>query len=154
MTKRLTPRPRDTIVLAPAGYLLDPDIGSDYERPWRLANGLARRGMRVVVVARDVKRADELGPNVVVDSPPGALPNTPVGRLFDRLNLYLHARHVAHKEVHSGHALVVHHLGPCGAGSPSLIGNLPIPFLYGPVPATLPPDFYDEECRSWRRTPG
>ena len=65
----------DTVVLAPAGYLVDPDVGSDYERPWRLAQGLAKRGLRVVVVAREAKRLDELGPNVELARLPGRPPN-------------------------------------------------------------------------------
>jgi glycosyltransferase involved in cell wall biosynthesis len=131
---------------------MDPDLGSDYERPWRLAQGLAKRGLRVVVVAREVNRIDELGPRVELETPPGGLPSSPIGRIVDRANLYLHARRVAYREVRSGRAFVVHHLGPCGKGSPSLIGQLQVPFVYGPVPATLPPSFYDEEWQSWLRT--
>jgi glycosyltransferase involved in cell wall biosynthesis len=133
----------DTVVLAPAGYLLDPDIGSDYERPWRLAKGLAERGLRVVIVAREVKRAAELGPNVELALPSGAMPTSPVGRVTDRAILYWHAR-----------AIVVHHLGPCGEYSPSLNARLPIPFVYGPMPAPRPPDLKDDEWLSWLRTPG
>ncbi len=143
----------DTVVLAPAGYLLDPDIGSDYERPWRLAQGLAQRGLRVVIVARDVRKMGELGSGIEFERPPGRLPNSHIGRMVDRANLYLHARRVAYREVRSGRALVIHHLGPCGNGSPSLIGKLQIPFVYGPVPATLPADFYGEEWQSWIRSP-
>jgi glycosyltransferase involved in cell wall biosynthesis len=145
----------DTVVLAPAGYLLDPDIGSDYERPWRLAQGLAKRGLRVVVVAREAKRMAELGPNVELSCPPGALPTTPTGRIIDRANLYWHARQVAHKEIAAGRALVVHHLGPCGEQSPSLIARIPIPFVYGPLPASRPSNHQDnDEWLSWLRTPG
>ncbi len=144
----------DTVVLAPAGYLIDPEIGSDYERPWRLAQGLARRGLRVVVVARQINRTDELGPLVELHCPPGGLPSSPLGRILDRVNLYSHARRVAYREVSSGRVLAVHHLGPCGKGSPSLIGQLHVPFVYGPVPATLPAEHYDEEWQSWLRTPG
>src|SRR5438093_11791231 len=101
-----------TVVMAPAGYLLDPDIGSDYERPWRLVEGLANSGLRVVVVAREVRRAGELGPNVRIEMPPGALPTSPVGRIIDRANLYVHARRVAYRELMTGTTLAVHHLGP------------------------------------------
>jgi glycosyltransferase involved in cell wall biosynthesis len=143
----------DTVVLAPAGYLLDPDIGSDYERPWRLAQGLAERGLRVVVVAREVKRAAELGPNVELAIPPGAMPTSPVGRVTDRAILYWHARAIVRGEVSARRALVVHHLGPCGEYSPSLNGRLPIPFVYGPVPGPRPLDLKDDEWLSWLRTP-
>jgi glycosyltransferase involved in cell wall biosynthesis len=143
----------DTVVLAPAGYLLDPDIGSDYERPWRLAEGLARRGLRVVVVAREVKRMADLGPNVELARPPGSLPTSPVGRIADRANLYWYARLISRREVSAGRALVVHHLGPCGEYSPSLIAKLPIPFVYGPLPASRPPNIPDDEWLSWLRTP-
>jgi glycosyltransferase involved in cell wall biosynthesis len=131
---------------------MDPDIGSDYERPWRLVQGLAKRGLRVVVVAREVNRIEELGPNVELERPPGSLPNSAMGRIIDRPNLYLHARRVAHREVRSGRAFVVHHLGPCGGGSPSLIGRLQVPFVYGPVPAPVPAYLGDEEWQSWVRT--
>jgi glycosyltransferase involved in cell wall biosynthesis len=143
----------DTVVLAPAGYLLDPDIGSDYERPWRLAEGLAQRGLRVVVVAREVKKMAELGPNVELAPPPGSLPTTPFGRILDRVNLYWHARRVAHKEISAGRAVVVHHSAPCGEQSPSLIGRIPIPLVYGPVPASQPKDAPFDEWLSWLRTP-
>jgi glycosyltransferase involved in cell wall biosynthesis len=144
----------DTVVLAPAGYLIDPDVGSDYERPWRLAQGLAKRGLRVVVVARDARKMAELGPMVELSCPPGRLPNSPMGRVIDRANLYWHARRVAHAEVASGHALVIHHLGPCGQQSPSLVTRLQIPFVYGPVPASRPANLEDDdEWLSWLRTP-
>jgi glycosyltransferase involved in cell wall biosynthesis len=143
----------DTVVLAPAGYLLDPDIGSDYERPWRLAQGLAKRGVRVVIVAREAKRTAEFGPNVELMIPPGDLPGSPVGRVIDRATLYLHARRVVYKEVASGRAFVVHHSGPCGEQSPSLVGRIPIPLVYGPVPATRPAGVPDDEWLSWLRTP-
>ena len=132
---------------------MDPGIGSDYERPWRLAQGLARRGLRVVVVAREVKRIEELGPRVELECPPGGLPSSAMGRMVDRVNLYLHARRIAYREVRSERAFVVHHLGPCGGGSPSLIGRLPVPFVYGPVPAPVPANLQDEEWQSWVRTP-
>src|SRR5207302_8193974 len=99
--------PVSTIVLAPAGYLLDPDLGSDYERPWRLAEGLARRGLRVVIVARDVRRLSELGPNVVWDPPRGVAPESPIGRLIDRVRLYWHARRVVQRELSTGDTFVV-----------------------------------------------
>ncbi len=150
---RLLSKPLDTVVLAPAGYLLDPDIGSDYERPWRLAQGLARRGLRVVVVAREVKRPLELGPNVEVVAPPGDLPRTPVGRIVDRANLYWHARQIVNREVSTGRALVVHHSGPCGEQSPSLVAPIPIPFVYGPIPAAQPADVPGDDWLSWLRTP-
>src|SRR2546428_4056519 len=123
----------DTVVLAPAGYLIDPDVGSDYERPWRLAQGLAKRGLRVVMVARDAKRIDELGPNIELQCPPGDLPSSPMGRMIDRANLYVHARRVVYRELAAGRASVVHHLGPCSEESPSLIGKLRVPFVYGPL---------------------
>jgi glycosyltransferase involved in cell wall biosynthesis len=150
----LTLRKLDTVVLAPAGYLMDPDIGSDYERPWRLAKGLAARGFRVVVVAREVRKLDELGPLVELDRPPGRAPRSSIGRTIDRVNLYFHARRVAYREVTSGRAFIVHHLGPCGDGSPSLIGQLRVPFVYGPVPASRPADVQsDDEWQSWLRAP-
>src|ERR1700693_46671 len=142
----------DTVVLSPAAYLLDPDLGSEPERPWRLAQGLAQRGLRVVIVAREAKRLEELGHNVVLDRPPGGWPTTPAGRILDRVNLYLHARRVAYREVASGRALVVHHMGPCSEQSPSLIGRLPVPFVYGPLPISR--DHNDqEEWLSWLGTP-
>lgn len=143
----------DTVILAPAGYLLDPDIGSDYERPWRLAEGLAKRGLRVVVVAREVRRAAELGPNVELALPPGRLPTSPLRRVVDRANLYWHARVIVRREVSAGRAFVVHHSGPCGEQSPSLVGSIPIPFVYGPVPAPQPANASDDEWLSWLRTP-
>ncbi len=143
----------DTVVLAPAGYLLDPDIGSDYERPWRLAQGLAKRGLRVVVVARETKRLADLGPNVELTCPPGSLPTSPVGRIIDRANLYWHARRVAYKEVASGRAFIIHHSGPCGEQSPSLIDQRHIPFVYGPLPSARPANLPDDEWLSWLRTP-
>jgi glycosyltransferase involved in cell wall biosynthesis len=143
----------DTVILAPAGYLLDPDIGSDYERPWRLAHGLGRRGLRVVVVAREVKRAIELGPNIELVPPPGNLPTTPIGRIVDRANLYWHARRIVNREVSAGRAFVVHHSGPCGEQSPSLVAPVPIPFIYGPVPAPQPDNVAFDDWLSWLRTP-
>ncbi len=140
---------KGTVVLAPAGYLLDPDIGSDYERPWRLVEGLAKRGFRVVPVAREVKRTKDLGPNVQVEKPPGHAPASAVGRILDRANLYLHARRIANREIANGNTLVVHHLGPCGEQSPSLIGHVSVPFVYGPVPGVRPPDVKDDEWLSW-----
>jgi glycosyltransferase involved in cell wall biosynthesis len=145
---------RDTVVLAPAGYLLDPEIGSDYERPWRLADGLAQRGMRVVIVAREVRNADRLSSNVDIRRPPGNSPTTPVAKLIDRMNLYMHARRVAYAEAASGRALVVHHVGPCGDWSPSVIGKLPVPFVYGPLPGERPRKLTYDEWLLWLRTPG
>jgi glycosyltransferase involved in cell wall biosynthesis len=143
----------DTVVLAPAGHLLDPDVGSDHERPWRLADGFAKRGFRVVIVAREVRRVEELGPNVELERPPGRSPTSPVGKIIDRASLYLHARRVAYREVASGRVLVVHHVGPCSERSPSLIGRLPVPFVYGPMPASRPTDPNDDEWLSWLLTP-
>jgi glycosyltransferase involved in cell wall biosynthesis len=142
----------DTVVLAPAGYVVDPDLGSEPERPWRLAEGLVQRGLRVVMVARDVKRLNELGPKVELERPPGGSPKTPAGKIIDRVNLYLHARRVARREVASGRALVVHHMGPCSEQSPSLIGKLPVPFVYGPLPIYRE-DNDQEEWLSWLGTP-
>jgi glycosyltransferase involved in cell wall biosynthesis len=139
--------------LAPAGYLLDPDVGSDYERPWRLVEGLVRSGLRVVVVARETKRLADLGPLVEFEPPPGRSPTSPAGRIIDRGNLYIHARRVARREVASGRALVVHHLGPCSDQSPSLIGKVPVPFVYGPQPARRPRGPQDDEWLSWLLTP-
>lgn len=136
-------------MLAPAGHLLDPDLGSDYERPWRLAQGLAGRGLRVVIVARQAERVDELGLNVQLECPPGPAPTSPMRKIVDRANLYMHARRIAYREVASGRALVVHHLGPCGESSPSLIGRLSVPFVYGPVPAARSHDVQDDEWLSW-----
>jgi|GEM_PF-2795401 len=130
--------PSETVVLAPAGYVVDDSIGSDYERPWRLANGLGKRGLRVIVVARDVRGRESLGPNVEVVVPAAREPYTPLGRLFDRLRLYTVARQVAQRESRRGGVLVVHHSGPCGEQSPSLIGPLNVPLVYGPIPAVRP----------------
>jgi len=140
---------KDTVVLAPAGQLIDPDLGSDHERPWRLAEGLARRGLRVVMVAREVRRIEELGPSVVIERPPGALPKSPLAKVVDRANLYLHARRIAYREVASGRVLVVHHVGPCGEQSPSLIGSLPVPLVYGPLPAARLTGSTNDEWLSW-----
>lgn len=104
-------------------------------------------------MAREVKREDELGPNVSVSKPPGPLPLTPLGRLVDRVNLYMYSRRVAYREVKAGGVLAVHHCGPCGDQSPSLIGHLPIPFVYGPMPAPRPIALRDDEWVSWLRTP-
>jgi glycosyltransferase involved in cell wall biosynthesis len=76
-----------------------------------------------------------------------------MGRVIDRANLYLHARRVARREVALGRALVVHHFGPCGEQSPSLIGRLTVPFVYGPLPSARPTDLRDDEWLSWLRTP-
>ncbi len=139
----------DTVVLAPAGYLLDPDIGSDYERPWRLVEGLAKRGVRVVLVAREVKKLDLLGSNVELVRLPGHAPESPLGKVVDRVNLYLQALRVARREIASGRVLAVHHLGPCGQQSPSLIGPISVPFVYGPLPGARPPTVVDDEWLSW-----
>jgi hypothetical protein len=130
-------RQSQTVVLAPAGYLVDETLGSDYERPWRLANGLGKRGLRVVVVARIV-RGGELGADVEVVMPRARQPNTPFGRLVDRLRLYIVARAVVRRELRRGGVLAVHHSGPCGEQSPSLVGPLEVPFVYGPVPPPRP----------------
>jgi glycosyltransferase involved in cell wall biosynthesis len=105
-----------------------------------------------VVVAREAIRVEDLGPNVELDRPPGRPPTSPQGRILDRANLYFHARRIAYREVLSGRALVVHHLGPCGEQSPSLIGKLPVPFVYGPLPASRPSDPQDDEWLSWLLT--
>jgi glycosyltransferase involved in cell wall biosynthesis len=91
---------------------------------------------------------------VELSCPAGGLPNSPTGRLIDRANLYWHARQVAHAEVAAGRAIVVHHLGPCGQQSPSLVTKIPIPFVYGPMPASRPASLEDDdEWLSWLRTP-
>jgi glycosyltransferase involved in cell wall biosynthesis len=151
--ENVNPRQMDTVVLAPAGYLVDPDLGSDYERPWRLAEGLAKRGLRVVMVAREARRLKELGSSVELERPPGHTPSTPLGRILDRANLYLHARRVAHREVSAGRALVIHHYGPCSEQSPSLIGTIPVPFVYGPMPGSRPADSGDDEWLTWLLAP-
>jgi glycosyltransferase involved in cell wall biosynthesis len=142
----------ETVVLAPAGYLLDPAIGSDYERPWRLVEGLAKRDLRVVVVARDVRQLERLGRNVELARPPGRAPASPLGRIVDRVNLYAYARRVVNKEIASGNVLAVHHLGPCGEQSPSLVGPLTVPFVYGPLPGPRPVMVADDEWLSWLLT--
>jgi glycosyltransferase involved in cell wall biosynthesis len=129
--------------------MLDPDAGSDHERPWRLAHGLGSRGMRVVIVAREVHRLDELGPTVELQRLPGRFPTSPVAKIVDRANLYLHARRVALREVASGRVLAVHHVGPCSNRSPSLIGRISVPLVYGPMPALRSTDSRDDEWLSW-----
>src|ERR1700737_4500786 len=127
-----------TVVLAPAGYDVDPDVGSDPERPWRLIQGLTARGIRVVAVARRVARSTELGPLANIRLLPGSQPTTPTGRLLDRLRLYLHARAVVMGEMERSVPLPGHHFGPCSYGSPSLIPPISAPFVYGPMPAKHP----------------
>jgi len=124
----------ERVVLAPAGYEVDPERGSDQERPWRLIKGLNARGIRVVVVARSVVRADELGSGVTLRLLPGKFPSSPAGRLLDRARLYLHARNVALSEVRRGGVLAVHHYGPCSQWSPSFVPRLSVPLIYGPLP--------------------
>lgn len=143
----------DTVILAPAGYLLDPDLGSDYERPWRLAKGLAARGFHVIAVAREVKRTDELGSNVEISAPPGRITGSPTIRLFDRAVLYWHSRNAAARAVSSGRVVAIHHVGPCGEQSPSFISRPPTPFVYGPVPARRPAGLTRDEWVSWLKTP-
>jgi glycosyltransferase involved in cell wall biosynthesis len=133
--------------------VVDRDVGSDPERPWRLAQGLGQRGFRVVLVARSVGQVDELGPNVELESPLGHRPTSPVRMILDRANLYLHARRIAHREIASGRALVVHHVGPCSPNSPSLIGNIPVPFVYGPMPAMRKDPYIGGEWLSWLGAP-
>ena len=128
----------ETVVLAPASYIVDPDTGSDPERPWRLMQGLSRRGVRVVAVARKVARATELGEGVTVRLVPGAIPTSATGRIIDRVRLYLYARAVALNEVAANGVLAVHHFGPCARQSPSLLPRLPVPFVYGPMPGATP----------------
>lgn len=107
-----------------------------------------------MLVAREARRLEELGPNVKLERPPGHPPTSPAGKIVDRANLYLHARRIAYREVDSGRAFVVHHLGPCGEQSPSLIGQLSVPFIYGPLPAQRPANLRDDEWLSWLLTPG
>jgi glycosyltransferase involved in cell wall biosynthesis len=128
----------ETVVLAPASYIVDPDLGSDPERPWRLIQGLIRRGVRVVAVARKIARAHELGEGVTVRLLPGEIPSSATGRVIDRIRLYLYARAVALNELKGGSVLVVHHFGPCARQSPSLLSRLPVPFVYGPMPGVTP----------------
>src|ERR1700737_3400304 len=128
----------ETVVLAPAGYIVDPDLGSDPERPWRLMQGLVRRGVRVVAVARKIARAHELGQGVTVRLLPGKIPTSATGRIIDRIRLYIYARAVALNELKGNNVLVVHHFGPCARQSPSLLGRLPVPFVYGPMPGATP----------------
>jgi glycosyltransferase involved in cell wall biosynthesis len=127
-----------TVVLAPAGYDVDPDVGSDPERPWRLIQGLSRRGIRVVAVARRVAHQADFTPSVTIHLLPGKVPTTAGGRLIDRLRLYLLARAVALNEMDRGSLLAVHHFGPCSHGTPSLIPGTVRPFVYGPMPARHP----------------
>jgi glycosyltransferase involved in cell wall biosynthesis len=128
----------ETVVLAPASYIVDPDLGSDPERPWRLMQGLVKRGIRVVAVARKFARADDLGEGIVVRLVPGEVPTSATGRVLDRIRLYLYARAVALNEIKGGSVLVVHHFGPCARQSPSLLPRLPVPFVYGPMPGATP----------------
>jgi glycosyltransferase involved in cell wall biosynthesis len=53
---------------------------------------------------------------------------------MDRIRLYLTARRVVLEEAEHHAILAVHHVGPCGQTSPSLIPKLAAPFIYGPVP--------------------
>jgi glycosyltransferase involved in cell wall biosynthesis len=76
-----------------------------------------------------------------------------MSKMVDRVNLYLHARRVARREVASGRAFVVHHVGPCGEQSPSLIGKLAVPFVYGPLPGGRPANIRNDEWLSWLGTP-
>ena len=96
---------------------------------------------------------EELGPNVELALPPGRLPRSASGRMIDRVNLYLHARRIAYREVRSGRAFVVHHVGPCSESSPSLIGRPQVPFIFGPVPTSIPAYVHEDEWLSWLRTP-
>ena len=128
----------ETVVLAPASYIVDPDLGSDPERPWRLIQGLVRRGIRVVAVARTIARPRELGEGVTVRLVPGEIPTSATGRVIDRIRLYVYARVVALNELKGGGVLAVHHFGPCARQSPSLLPPLPVPFVYGPMPGATP----------------
>src|SRR5438132_13749424 len=110
-----------TVVLAPAGYEVDPDLGSDPERPWRLASGLTRRGLRVVAVARRVARMGDLGSGATVALVPGKVPTSAAGLFIDRVRLYLFARAVTLRELRTTDVIAVHHFGPCGRESPSLL---------------------------------
>jgi glycosyltransferase involved in cell wall biosynthesis len=139
----------DTVVLAPAGYLVDPEVGSDPERPWRLAAGLAARGYRVVIVARTVQQAERLGSNVVIAQPQTRAPRSPLGKILDRVGIYMLSRAIARREVATGRVLVVHHVGPCSPNSPSLVGTLPVPFIYGPMPAIRRETPTRDEWLSW-----
>jgi glycosyltransferase involved in cell wall biosynthesis len=125
-----------SVVLAPAGYEVSPEHGSDPERPWRLVEGLSRRGIQVTVVARRVASQSDWPSGVTVRLLPGKLPGTPVGRLFDRARLYHYARRVAIGELQRRDVLAVHHMAPCGPASPSLLPPLPVPFVYGPMPSS------------------
>lgn len=111
----------DTVVLAPAGYLVDSTLGSDPERPWRLIQGLAAKGIRVVAIARTVNQAQAWGPSAIVRLVPGRMPASPTGRLLDRIRLYLFARKIAIDEASRGPLLAVHHMGPCSRMSPSTL---------------------------------
>jgi glycosyltransferase involved in cell wall biosynthesis len=123
-----------SVVLAPAGYEVSPEYGSDPERPWRLVEGLSRRGIRVTVVARRVTSQSQWSAGVTVRLLPGTMPATPMGRLLDRVRLYRYARRVALGELDRTDVLAVHHMAPCGPASPSLLPRLPVPFVYGPMP--------------------
>lgn len=136
---------RDTVVLAPAGYVVDRSHGSDLERPWQFARALARRGVRVVLVAREVRDEEGLGSGVEVEAVTGSVPHTPAGQVLDRARLYAHARRIARREVRSGRVLAVHHFGPCGPWTPSFVGHLPVPFVYGPLPALDPGTWHRDE---------
>jgi glycosyltransferase involved in cell wall biosynthesis len=135
---------KETVVLAPASYQADPDMGSDPERPWRLIQGLLARGIRVVVVARTVARVSDLGAGLTLRLLPGTLPTSPSGRLIDRVRLYVYAREVALWEMGRGDVLAVHHFGPCSRWSPSFLPRLPVPFVYGPMPGITPRRGYAE----------
>src|ERR1700737_4406958 len=115
----------ETVVLAPAGYIVDPDLGSDPERPWRLRQGLVRRGVRVVAVARKIARVHELGEGITVRLLPGEIPTSATGRVIDRVRLYMYARAVAMDEVKRNGVLAVHHFGPCARQSRRLLPRLP-----------------------------
>jgi glycosyltransferase involved in cell wall biosynthesis len=93
----------------------------------------------------------ELGSNVEVACLPGDPPSSPIGRMADRANLYLYARRIAYREVATGRVLAIHHVGPCSEQSPSLIGRLPVPFVYGPLPGFRPANVQDDEWLSWLR---
>jgi len=124
-----------SVVLAPAGYEVSPEYGSDPERPWRLVEGLSRRGIRVTVVARRVSSESKWSPGVTVKLLAGKMPATPMGRLLDRVRLYTYSRRVVMGELQRHDVLAVHHMGPCGPASPSLLPRLPVPFVYGPMPS-------------------
>src|SRR2546421_280733 len=107
-----------TVILAPASYEVDPDLGSDPERPWRLIQGLVSQGIHVVAVARKFARAAELGERFSLRLLPGRLPNTALGRVYDRIRLYQYARVVVLAELARGDVMAVHHFGPCSRQSP------------------------------------